>query len=40
MLDVQQPDTTNLELMNSFNIQNLQLQPREKRVFNVDRNIS
>jgi len=39
-LEVQPRDTSNLELLRNYNIQNLQLQPREKRVFNVDRNIA
>lgn len=39
-LGVQQLDTTNLELINSFNLQNLQLQPQEKRVFNLERDFN
>lgn len=39
-LDVLQRDTTNLEIMNNLNFQNLQLQPREKTVLNLDRDFS
>lgn len=33
-------DTTNLEIMNNLNIQDLQLQPREKTILNLDRNFT
>lgn len=39
-LDVLQRDTTNLEIMHNFNLQNLQLQPREKTVLNLERDFS
>ena len=39
-LEVQPRDTSNLELLRNYNIQNLQLQPREKTVLNIDRSIS
>lgn len=39
-LDVLQRDTTNLEIMQQFNFQNLQLQPREKTVLNLERDVS
>lgn len=39
-LEVLQRDTTNLEIMNNLNFQNLQLQPREKTVLNLNRDFS
>lgn len=39
-LEVQPQDTSNLELLRNINIQNLQLQPREKTVLNIDRTFS
>ena len=37
---IAQQDTSNLELLNSFNFQNLQLQPRQKTIVNLNRDIS
>jgi len=39
-LNVLQQDTSNLELLNNVDFRNLQLQPRQKTVLNLDRNIS
>jgi len=38
--NVLQQDTSNLEIMNNFDVQDFQLQPREKTILNLGRNFS
>lgn len=38
--NVLQQDTSNLEIMNNLNVQNFQLQPREKTILNLDRDFT